>query len=97
MPVSRRDFLSAVGAAGAVGAGSTFPWISARGQESRLAVALGHLTPSSVRVWARCSEPGRYSLVAHGPGAELVSVAEAKAYAPLIVYTDAPLPGAVAF
>ena len=39
---------------------------------------LGHLTPSSVRVWARCSEPGRYSLVAQGPGAELVSVAEAK-------------------
>ncbi len=39
---------------------------------------LGHLTPSSVRVWARCAEPGPYDLVAQGGVAQLVSVAEAK-------------------
>ena len=46
MPVSRRDFLSTVGIAGAIGAGSTIPWIAARGQEARHAVALNHLTPT---------------------------------------------------
>ncbi len=41
---------------------------------------LGDLTPSSARVWARCAEPGRYSLVARRAGAAPVATAaEAKA------------------
>lgn len=40
---------------------------------------LGDVTPSSARVWARCAEPGRYTLVARRAGAAPVATAsEAK-------------------
>ena len=39
---------------------------------------VGHLTPTSAIVWARCSKPGVYSLTAQGSGGEvLVATAEA--------------------
>jgi alkaline phosphatase D len=38
---------------------------------------LGHLTPTSVRVWARCPGPGSYGLVVAGHGGELVATVTA--------------------
>jgi alkaline phosphatase D len=40
---------------------------------------LGHLTPTSANVWARCSEPGAYVLAATGEGGEITAVADARA------------------
>ena len=90
MPVSRRDFLSAVGAAGAVGAGSTLPWISARGQESRLAVALGHLTPPPGPVAYSASDLIRLDSNEnpHGPAPEAVD-AIMRAFGTASRYPDA--------
>ena len=38
---------------------------------------IGHLTPSSARIWARFREPGEYRLIARGPAAEHATSAQA--------------------
>lgn len=38
---------------------------------------VGHVTPSSARIWARFGEPGEYRLIVQGPGGERAALAEA--------------------
>ncbi len=78
---SRRRFLGALAAgagalsrrAAAVGTGA---WLRS-GPGLTHGPMLGHLTPHTVRVWARATSPGAYTLVAYRKGARISATARA--------------------